>query len=68
MKIKELHFTGTSHWEKGNLITEITADDGYLLLYGTNERKFKTIRMSCKNYDEQLYHINKLTAVFDTKG
>lgn len=63
--MKILHFTGRSHWEGEKLITEITADFGYLLLYGTNTYQFQTLKMNTKSYDEQREHIDKLVAIRD---
>lgn len=63
--MKQLHYTGKSYWEDGSLITEIRADYGYLLLYGTNTRQFEHLRMSTKSYVEQKHYLDKITSVRD---
>lgn len=65
--MKQLHFTGKSHWKDGKLIANITADFGYLLLYGKLKHQFQTMEIKTKSYDELMFHLNKLTTIRDYK-
>ena len=63
--MKQLHYTGKSYWEDRKLYTKVTADFGYLLLYEGYDKEFETLEIKSKGYEEQMYTLNKLTAVRD---
>lgn len=63
--MKTLHFTGRSYWKGETLFTEITADFGYLLLYGDNSCQLIKIKINTKSYEEQRHYIDKIVPVRD---